>query len=267
MTQAHEQAICLRRYDFSESSLVLRLFCRESGVMGLLAKGIKKPRSPFDGGVDLLERGEAGILLSQRSVAAVLGKDSFTESGIPLGLLISWSQQDWRPKLRKSWRAVAVGCYLAEVCIRVIPEGVPEADIFDELDGALSRLDALATDHVHALTDVLVRFLRTLLIHSGYFPTLDRCCATGWPIRPGEPAWYSPTAGGLLNRDAESAFPDKIRLDDATLAVLRDVPAPVHKAQHHAGTALATLILAEQIDHVCERRTPGFDTVRRALNL
>lgn len=41
------EAIVLRKVDFSESSIIVTLFTRKAGVIAVIAKGAKKPRSKF----------------------------------------------------------------------------------------------------------------------------------------------------------------------------------------------------------------------------
>src|SRR5690625_7432963 len=41
------EAIVLRKVDFSESSIIATLFTRKKGVISVIAKGAKKPRSKF----------------------------------------------------------------------------------------------------------------------------------------------------------------------------------------------------------------------------
>ena len=47
-------AIVLRVIDFSESSCVVHLFTRDFGKIGGLAKGARRPKSPFEAALDLL---------------------------------------------------------------------------------------------------------------------------------------------------------------------------------------------------------------------
>ena len=47
-------AIVLRTIEFSETSLVVTLFTREFGKLGVLAKGARRPKGPFEGSLDLL---------------------------------------------------------------------------------------------------------------------------------------------------------------------------------------------------------------------
>ncbi|MEY3021187.1 MAG: hypothetical protein RIS86_383, partial [Planctomycetota bacterium] len=53
-----DQAICIRQWDWSETSQTVSLFCRAHGVLRGLAKGARRERGSFSGGIDLLARGE-----------------------------------------------------------------------------------------------------------------------------------------------------------------------------------------------------------------
>ena len=58
MGTMHDQGVCIRQWDFSETSQTVSLFGRSLGVVRGLAKGARRERGAFDGGVDLLSRGE-----------------------------------------------------------------------------------------------------------------------------------------------------------------------------------------------------------------
>ena len=47
-------AIVLRVIDFSESSCIVTLLTRDFGKIGALAKGARRPKSPFEAALDLL---------------------------------------------------------------------------------------------------------------------------------------------------------------------------------------------------------------------
>ena len=53
-----DTAICIRCWDFSETSQTVSLFTREHGVVRGLAKGAKREKGGFSGGLDVLTRGE-----------------------------------------------------------------------------------------------------------------------------------------------------------------------------------------------------------------
>ena len=58
MATIRDQAVCVRQWDFSETSQTVSLFCREQGMIRGLAKGSRRERSSFSGGFDLFTRGE-----------------------------------------------------------------------------------------------------------------------------------------------------------------------------------------------------------------
>ena len=63
MPLVHDRCICLRKVEFSETSQILTLFARQHGINRVIAKGAhrrtKAGASKFDGGIDLLDVGEA----------------------------------------------------------------------------------------------------------------------------------------------------------------------------------------------------------------
>ncbi|MHC4100282.1 MAG: DNA repair protein RecO, partial [Planctomycetota bacterium] len=54
MPPVTDNAICIRRWDYSETSLTVSLFLRNHGVVRGMAKGAKRARGSFEGGIDLL---------------------------------------------------------------------------------------------------------------------------------------------------------------------------------------------------------------------
>ena len=67
MAAVKDQAIVLRRLDYSETSQVLVFLTREHGLQRLIAKGIKRStKKKYATGIDLLERGRLVFLISAR---------------------------------------------------------------------------------------------------------------------------------------------------------------------------------------------------------
>ena len=56
-----DQAVCIRTSDYSETSQVVVLLTRQGGVVRLLAKGSKRPKSSSGGRVDLFAEGQGVV--------------------------------------------------------------------------------------------------------------------------------------------------------------------------------------------------------------
>ena len=54
MASEKSLALVLRVVEFSESSCVATLYTRDFGKIGVLAKGARRPKSPFEAALDLL---------------------------------------------------------------------------------------------------------------------------------------------------------------------------------------------------------------------
>src|SRR3982751_5647312 len=109
MSLARDKCICLRKVEYSETSQILLLFSREHGLLRAIAKGAhrrtKAGASKFDGGLDLLDLGDAVFSLR-------LEKD--------LATLTEWSLRDGHLELRSNLRALYLGQYAAELCSLLI---------------------------------------------------------------------------------------------------------------------------------------------------
>src|SRR6476646_11253288 len=104
MPLVNDRCICLRKLQYSETSQILTLFARDHGITRVIAKGAhrrtKAGASKFDGGVDLLDVGDA----------------VFTgDPGRDLGTLTEWSLRDGHRALRSSLRGLYLGIYAAEL--------------------------------------------------------------------------------------------------------------------------------------------------------
>src|SRR5881394_3860879 len=123
MALESDHCICLRKVEYSETSQILSLFSRKHGIFRAIAKGAhrrtKAGASRFDGGIDLLDLGQA----------------VFTEdTGRELCTLTDWKLQDGRLELRQSLRGLYLGLYAAELVAMLLEEHDPHAELFDRLE-------------------------------------------------------------------------------------------------------------------------------------
>lgn len=171
-----DQAICIRQWDWSETSQTVSLFTREQGIIRGVAKGAKREHSRFSGGIEIATRGE------------VIYKP---KAGEGLALLIAWDLQEVFPAARASLESFHAAMLLLDVTQRALHEHDPHAALFDSL---AESLRAMADD---ASQLVVARYLWSTLGETGHRPEIIRDVATGEPLarRP----WYlfRPRLGGL----------------------------------------------------------------------
>ncbi len=202
-----EPAIVLHAYDFSESSQVLSVLCRETGRLRLLAKGTRRStRTRFNPGIDLLEYGR---------LVARPGR----EHG-QLGVLIEWAQLDPFLHIRRSRIRLLSAIYAAELTERMTEDADPHPELFDDLLDLLRTLDCGARAPAsNPLSDVaLTRFVARLLRAVGYAPSWTHCAVCGRPYPPGARAWFSTTAGGLLCSRCATRYADRLAVAPGVLA-------------------------------------------------
>jgi DNA repair protein RecO (recombination protein O) len=206
MALTTDRCICLRKVEYSETSQILTLFAREHGVQRVIAKGAhrrtKAGASKFDGGVDLLDVGEA--VFTQR-----LERD--------LGLLTEWSLREGHLELRRSLRGMYLGLYAAELMSFLFEEHDPHPEIFDRLQATLPEL---ATPRAE---EIFLSFQLDLMRESGYLPELGECVGCNSPLSPRDATYFSASRGGVLCRNCESATPDRLSLDPRLIGLLQTI--------------------------------------------
>jgi DNA repair protein RecO (recombination protein O) len=207
--RSREPAICLRTTDYSETSQVVHFLTRETGVVRLLAKGVKRPKSKSGGAIDLLSEGD--LLFSV--------KDTGT-----LGTLMEFSETVSHTSLRRDAQRLNTSLYMLELVHEMLAEGDPHRAVFDLLHRALERL---GQDDA-PIPAVLAYFQWRLLRHVGLLGGLDACCACGASVREMSPragVYFSSRQGGLLCDGCEGGEREKFRLEPATLGALATLAA------------------------------------------
>jgi DNA repair protein RecO (recombination protein O) len=194
-----DRAICVRTVDYSESSQVVTLFTRLSGKVHAIAKGSKRPKSPFDGPIEVLSFGEA--------VFSSPHKDA-------LATLTEFQQQPVHGGLRRNLFALHSGLFAAELLDALTDDFDPHLVLFDHFLQFLQDLED--GEPAGQRRDVLARlilFQLVLLREVGLHPVLKACANCK---RAFTPAWrdvyFSSSANGLICRDCEMSFPDRTRI-------------------------------------------------------
>ena len=245
MPLSNDRCICLRKVEYSETSQILTLFGRAHGLMRVIAKGAhrttKAGASKFGGGIDLLDLGDAVFTLDLEK---------------QLGTLTEWRLVEGHLELRRNLRAMYLGQYAAELVSFLIEEHDAHPELFDRLEQTLSEL---ATPR---LEEAFLAFELDLLRETGYLAEMSACVECSSALSDREPAWFSPSRGGILCRNCESVVHDRMSIDVRLLRMAQSIlrlPRSDGSAQRlprltrHQPDPINRL-LAEHVEHTLGRR-------------
>jgi len=170
-------ALVIRATPFGETSSVVTLYCREFGKLRALAKGAWRPKSGFDGGLDLLSTSQ--VLVLRKSSG---GLDLLTEASL-----------ESRFRVGTSLAAVLGGLRVAELLDALTADGDPQPELFEVAHATVRRLSGW-TGQEEPIPMLVAGFELALLSLSGHAPVLDHCveCHGDLPQR-------SRTAFGMLD--------------------------------------------------------------------
>ena len=168
-----DHAICIRQWDWSETSQTVSLFCRAHGMLRGLAKGARRERGSFSGGISLLARGE---------VVAVVKPDR------ELQTLTQWTLLQMFRRPHDDLEANLYALSMADLIQRFLPPGVAHEALFDTTVLTLEHFEAGERP-----APVFLRFFFMLLRDAGHEP---RCDAGEIP---GGFLAFDPAAGGIVD--------------------------------------------------------------------
>jgi DNA repair protein RecO (recombination protein O) len=228
-----DRALLLKRFAFSESSLVAHLCTREHGRIHVLAKGAYRTTSRYFAVLDFLDtlevewqhdpRRELGTL---RSGSVVLRRRRIPED-------------------LERWSAAGTMLELADLASR---PGHPDPELYALLERGLSGLDASASGTGGVLVAFEIGYLGVL----GLAPSLETCAACGGeaPALAGTEAArraaFSAGAGGrLCRRCAEEARASGRRVGTLPLETLDDARAFLAR-----GAAAGDRLPSSRVDRV-----------------
>ncbi len=195
-----DMAICIRAIDYSETSQIVTFFTRDTGKIGAIAKGSKRPKSAFDGPIEILSHGQ------------ILFADSNKDK---LATLTEFQQQPSLLNLRKNLFALYCCYFAAELLNGLTHDYDPHPELFESFIQFLQNAnDRQATnDDRRNMLALLILFQLSLLNNVGLQPILNACVNCKDPFSPNWPqSYFSSSANGLICRDCEISFADKIRL-------------------------------------------------------
>ncbi len=206
MPAVRDEAICIRHWDWSETSQTVTLFGRQLGLLRGLAKGARRERGSFGGGLDLLTRGEVGAILKPAT---------------ELATLTDWELLETFPRLRDDAWANRTAWYAADLALRLQAPADPHPQLYDALLLLLRRLGAMEPGARRAPpAPALLEFQWMALSETGFQPALG---APGG--REDGTDWFHPEHGGVIPVHGPVPPVGTWRVRTGTLSLLRSVAA------------------------------------------
>jgi len=205
-----DRAVCIRTADYSETSQVVTLFARQSGKVRAIAKGSKRAKSAFDGPIEVLSIGDI--------VFSGIRRDT-------LATLTEFQPQPVRGQLRRNLAALQSAQLAAELLDSLTEEYDPHVELFDHFLGFLEDIEeGRAGPDRRDIMIRLILFQFVLLHEVGLQPILNVCANCKRPFGADRrEIYFSASANGLVCRDCEISFPDKIRLSPKAARALVDL--------------------------------------------
>lgn len=119
------QAIAIRLTRLTDTSLIVHWFSREYGLVKTVAKGARRPKSPFAGKLDLFFGGEITFLPTKHGELHPLREVAIS---------------DWREGLRKNYTTTLLAGYCCQLLESAVEPQHSEPDLYDLLRRALDHL-------------------------------------------------------------------------------------------------------------------------------
>jgi DNA repair protein RecO (recombination protein O) len=203
-----DRCICIRKVEYSETSQILTLFGRQSGLVKTIAKGAhrttKAGASKFGGGVDLLDVADAVFWHAPHR---------------ELPPLTEWRLQQGHRELRRILRAIYLGTYAAELLAALLEEHDPHIELFDRFENTLREL---TTPRIES---AFIAFTLDLLRETGLLPELSICINCQSRVTAQPRAYFAIDQGSVLCRDCQMNFAQRIEIDPRLLNIAQTILA------------------------------------------
>ncbi len=229
-----DQALVIRHWDYSETSQTVSLFCREHGVIRGLAKGSRREKSRFSGGMEVLTRGEM--------VAIV-------KAGAELANVTEWDLQEVFWAARRDLGAHRAGLYVVDLIHHTLLSDDPHPKLWEQ---TAETLRSLGDSEQRA--GLVLRFQWGLLVELGYKPNLE----VGKYEEHGGVFRFNARAGGLVSdgarRNGAGAGGEDWRVRPDTIRLLREVESGASSLESSPQTVdRASRLLSEYLRVLLDR--------------
>jgi len=201
------EAVCVRHWDWSETSQTVSLITREHGLVRCLAKGSKREKAPFSGGLEIATVGHMVSIVRPNS---------------ELVLLTSWDLLDPVYLLRSDLGRYHAAMYAIDLIPRLINDHDPHPELYDAIRDVLGLLGSRIECDEGQIASLLVWYQWVLLGSIGSAPELRADVEDGAVLDPGRDVYgFDAHRGGFTQDPGSSGHGDIWRVRSETLELLR----------------------------------------------
>jgi DNA repair protein RecO (recombination protein O) len=201
MALVSTDAIILQVFRYGDTSKILRLLTRTSGVQSVIAKGAANPKTKYGGILEPFTEGIAAFYARENRDLQTLGSFELTRSRQALGANL----------VRFGGASL-----IAELIMRAGIEE-PDEQLYDAVSAMLDRIAGATAD---AVESIVLGETWVLIAQLGFAPALDECISCGREIGPDEDVSFDYTAGGVRCGDCASGMPGRIVPAAARMALM-----------------------------------------------
>lgn len=174
--------IVLRVIPFSETSCIVTMFTRDFGKVTTMAKGARRPKSPFEAALDVLALCRI-VFLNKNSDA--------------MGLLTEAKLERRFRSATRSLDRLYAGYYIVELLNSMTDDGDPHPELFELSTQVIRQIDSseISDEEVgFALLNYELKMLSIL----GHLPMLTKCVSCGREKTTIARVSFGLNAGGIL---------------------------------------------------------------------
>ncbi|MDG1510642.1 MAG: DNA repair protein RecO [Mariniblastus sp.] len=182
MASEKTTGIVLRVIPFSETSCIVTLFTRDFGKVTTMAKGARRPKSPFEAALDVLALCRI-VFLNKNSDA--------------MGLLTEAKLERRFRSATRSLDRLYAGYYIIELLNSLTDDGDPHPELFELSAQVIKQIDSTEITEEEVGLALLNYELKMLGI-LGHLPMLTKCVSCGREKTTIARVSFGLNAGGIL---------------------------------------------------------------------
>jgi DNA repair protein RecO (recombination protein O) len=172
-------SLVLHSFDYGETSRIVRLATRDAGVLSVIARGARQPKSRFGSAIDLFTSGVAHVRVHPTR---------------DLHMLTGFDATRTRSELAGSLARFTAASAVSEFCLRFAAED----DSGRVHDAATAVLDAIGVAAPRDVPALALAGTWRVVAELGFAPSLDQCASCHASIAAGATVTFDHRAGGAL---------------------------------------------------------------------